>query len=566
MPTWFKLLHPFFGANNMRQILIAVVCLSAAVSTNAAPEPPTVCQNGMAPTVPQPIMPDLTGRLPAPDILDIALDCARRALWTHGDPNPDTAWSAAYRKRYSRILGKTPINTLVVPVQTQAYGFDWVERALITEQIAETASALGLKIADPALVTAALGNVARRINFAQVSELAQKMGVSRVLVSYAGHNAQYRMTFTLQDYRCNAQKICNVVGQKDWRALPFSHELPPFAVLHAKRQEIASWLAGKSVSVPERTTYAPTSNTFPWSPQQVAAGTVTTDAASVGLLLSALAPLYAETTRKQLWVRTLRQLLAQDPRSTGRAWRLAYAYQQLERRPLALAQVAKSAQPADIVMRELLNGNLPEARKAVLEVVAPFDRLLLEINVQDLIIAYKKEREFDTDLAQHAFESAADHWNPLLEARLHDRTSWPRIDHIAIKQLWDHTFPHNDLTLETVMTGVAVARDQSANSTVIALANLAHGRRAIDSLTAPRCCAAIPTTHAWSMAWFLEAQSEANLLNEIEFQHGTQGQPQNAKVLADQVKTVLSGKPDFEYVHANMLSALCRSHAGLHRQ
>lgn len=100
---------------------------------------------------------------------------------------PTSAWLAWRQNKGKKHLSAYSGNTLVLPVQVQAAGFDSPVRTVFAHQIYSHAKANMLRpIGTPELVNAAFGN-ARSISESEARQLAVDLGVTRIIESYAGH-------------------------------------------------------------------------------------------------------------------------------------------------------------------------------------------------------------------------------------------------------------------------------------------------------------------------------------------------------------------------------------------
>src|SRR5438128_2559171 len=169
-----------FAMRNLTVTACLVVCALTGQAVRAAGDParpavtyePAIMEDGFPVVVPTPpgcepakrvsrrgaTSPvDLTGKLPVPDYLDALYDCADpRGVGLRDLYKPRNDWLERDANRYSEVLARGKFSWLVVPVQTQYFGFDRIERALMSAEIADAFAAQG-EAPNTFLVARALG-------------------------------------------------------------------------------------------------------------------------------------------------------------------------------------------------------------------------------------------------------------------------------------------------------------------------------------------------------------------------------------------------------------------------
>src|SRR5690349_3871345 len=114
---------------------------------------------------------EIAGPLPAADQLDAVLAC-NSAPRTSDPAIPASRWFEADSRAYTALLSRQRSAWLVLPAQTQLYGFDRVERALIAAEVADAFADHGTS-PDPLLVARALGETRRRFLPEQVDAVTK---------------------------------------------------------------------------------------------------------------------------------------------------------------------------------------------------------------------------------------------------------------------------------------------------------------------------------------------------------------------------------------------------------
>jgi hypothetical protein len=145
------------------------------------------------------------------------------------------------KRLYASVLANYRADVLVVPFQVQGYGFDRVERAVMSADLALAIGSTGqYAIADPFLVARALGEGMRRYDPEAVEALASSLGAKKIVVAYVGHDDRESLTLTIQvrDPLSAAGQARQTPWQKDWKNIAFTKERTPFVVFHELLPEV----------------------------------------------------------------------------------------------------------------------------------------------------------------------------------------------------------------------------------------------------------------------------------------------------------------------------------------
>jgi len=532
---------------------IALVFFFCTPLAHAADRPP-VCQQSVVPLKDQTPVADLSGTLPVPDYLDSVVNCIGGLTggMTGRDQPIRSAWLEQDAKRYSALLSTARFPWIVLPAQTQYFGFDRTERALIGAAVADAFMDQG-SMPDTLLVARALGEVRRRYESWTVGSLTAAVGAIRRVEVYAGHDGERRMTLTIQLKKCAADGNCQLLKQHDWRNLAFSDESPPFQKAQQLQAEIRREILG--IVTPQasaRANAAGARTPLLPSPANVMDAAYVADA-RVASLLASLAPNYGELARERLSIVALREWLRAPTDAESRFF-AAFAAMDLERRPYALKLIEKLEDPAAQTLRNLLNGNLPDAQRSIAAVKAPLPRLMLAFKVQDLADFYGRKSQFDAALAQRVFGEVRDQWQSLITRRVADMDLWVGADHSDVKRRLDALSPVQGLSLNDVVVGSAVIDDDTGGQTGISLASFRHLRQALGGLRIADCCAAArPGAARWEMYWLLEGTAQADVLKDLWRLVSLQALPERALALTESYDSILGGEPQFEFARAAAL-------------
>jgi len=142
--VWLRNLRDDLMTRHFKALSVLVFCASTVQAIDQPPSCPQINVSFRK----HKITPDLNGALPVPDYLDTLVDCVGLAA------APRSEWLEDDAKRYAAVIARSKAAWLVLPAQTQSYGFDRIERALIGAEVAD-AFAGQAKIPDPMLVSRA---------------------------------------------------------------------------------------------------------------------------------------------------------------------------------------------------------------------------------------------------------------------------------------------------------------------------------------------------------------------------------------------------------------------------
>jgi hypothetical protein len=488
-----------------------------------------------------------TGKLPAPDYLDAVLECNVPRVG-HLDRLPSN-WLDAERAVYSAALEKAKTQILVVPFQVQGYALDRIERALMSIDLTYELSAR-LDVPDPTLVARAVGEGSRRIDQAAILELARRIHVRKVIVPFVGHDNSHAMTITIQVLDVeptNSGMRVVETKQQDWRAIPFTDDAPPFMKFHQILPQILADLSLGSKQHPPlpRRREQVAGSSFSGSPTEL----VSEHHLPASMVLSVLGALEspsAELARERLFQRALIDSMKFDDPGANTLFFQAYALMNLQHRPAALALLRHASEPEAVVLRALLNGDLPGARGAIANVTDPVKKLLLQVSIEDTRQDYGDPTPTDLKGALALFGTHDGDWLPLVKGRFGDSNSWTVDSAEEIKLLLDRAFHRPELELESIEAGDALLRTTPNNSLdiVIDIASARHVRKVAAQLEPVKCCTGgIAYATQWDLLWLIEGRADARLIRRLQMISGHQGNLRRALSVLDEYEPFFSGHP-----------------------
>lgn len=523
------------------------VLLSLTIcATSAAAEAPYACRSGLLPPKYLFGIEDLaTGKLPIPDYRETAFMCLSGGPPVRVPEVPASPWLEGERDLYSSVLATQPADILIVPVQIQGYGFDRIERAMMTADLAYAIGDAGGKVADPFLTALALGEGDRRLNDIAVEKLARKVGARKILWTYAGHDFKHTFTLTvrLQDLQAapGARQL-----QRDWRSMPFTNERTPAYAFHemlpAVLKELPLGLDPKRIAAAR---LAPTPTGIGSSPLAlVSTGSKSGADIATTSLLAALVPTGAERARERLFERAWLMAMRANVSKPELRFFEAYALLNLHRRPVALARIEGAGGPSFDALRALLDGNLPAAQSATAAVKNPLERLLLQIELRDLEFYYGVQKPTEAAVTALFAEAALPAWRPLLDARLNDGDQWYALDAVSVKETLDQTFPNKVLGLESLARGMAVVGNAILDDIAIDLASVRQTRQVATNLKVAACCRSQELrTGSWDLLWALEGWLDERIVRHIEQDANLRGLRAEAMADVARYEPLLKGHP-----------------------
>jgi hypothetical protein len=510
-------------------------------------EEPLACQQSYVPLkarTPTEIWPE---QLPARDYLDLIIDCLGLPEHETSLP-PRSLWVESQKTVFAAAVARTKADVFIAPFQTQGYGLDRIERAIMT---ADLAYELGRSrsVADPFLVARALGEGARRFEQGAIMRLAHAVGARRVVVPYVGHDRNHRMTISIQVFELTldgALPQSELEASRDWRAIPFTDDDPPYSVFHRMLPVVLKDLALTSPSPDRSPSLSPVG--FPSrvavSFPELATADPLALPTSVGLaLLGTLAATAGEMSRERLFERAYVASLHFDEAGAATDFLRAYTLMNLRRRPAALALIQDSSRPVDVVLGAILNGDLPGATTGLAAVPSGLERLLLSIQINDMRLYYERQGEPPLAESVAVFGEDAVEWHALVEGRSSNLDPWSVEPAVVPKYLMDEVFPVQGLDARTLLEGGIIVR-APADDISVDSATARHARRFVETAnTVPCCDAGSAKLNTWDLMFLLEGRGEARISRELYRLVRMQGLPEEAAVAFARYDDLFSGHP-----------------------
>jgi len=479
------------------------------------------------------------------------------------DPTLHSAWIDNEKKRFSSLLAAQPCDTLVVPAQGKNLSFDRATRSLMTAQIAELLGReAGRCVVDPYLAARALGEGLQQFTESETHKLAESVQAKTIVSAYIGHDGHMKMDVVLRIEAANdaSAHSYKMGSSKDWHAIEFSDEKPPFVVWRDKLPTMLAEVGFRNL--PQAPSpQQPAELAIPDSPVQLAEqpSRGAFDDAQRFALLGLLAPQpdFRPTERffEKSW------LAASNAADTAESRRVrARALYHLNYRPAALALLDGDDSAEARVLRELLNGNLFEAQKAQEGVKAPLDLLAGAMEIVDVSQAYSREHVDQLPGPLQEVAGRAPAWHMFLDARAGDMDEWHSASNLPLKVLLDKSYAIDGFSLQDFSRANASV-GKAPDDPEMQLLAIRHINRLLDKSPGRACCASFKAQpQALDFLDLTGARAQANIEKFIEHMLFAQGLPDRALELLDKYDAEFPGNPHFSLLRANVNAHLLQAH------
>ncbi len=479
-------------------------------------------------------------------------------------PRPKSEWIEAEKATYRALLKqKTPaFDALVVPFQVKGYAIDRPGRSLMTRYLSRVIENSGLSVPDPGLVDKALGSGYRSFDEAEVYKLANELGVKTLVMGFAGHYREEKMTIEIKiQARGGASSIGPLTGASShvWRDVPFSDEHPPSQTFRDILGEAASNLPFKARE--KRAPVAYKRENLAELPGRVldiftGAGRTPVLNAFYLQLTGMLHPGKA-IEKEYLFERSLVALEDVSPESPDYRILKARALFYLHRRPAAIAALGKANGPEEQALMAVLNGNAVELQKQYARIERPLVRLLTYIELSDLRYGYRIKKDDDeTKKLVQLYPAIALE----LFGTLHADDEWTVQSNITVKKRLDETFPVEGFTADGIIKTLAAKGDLSGSGDEVDFSVYSHRKRLFEAEARRLCCASAATSLVeMDYLDLLSAMGEHNLQKAVYFLNAVQSLPEEALDKSNRFDVIYRGHPEFTYRRGVVIKNLMAS-------
>jgi len=471
---------------------------------------------------------------------------------------PKSDWIEAEKALYRDVLKNRTFDILIIPFQVQAYAIDRPGRSLMTRYLASRIKdATDEKIPDPTLVARALGQDARSFDDQEIYDLADLIKAKIIIKGYVGHNRDEKMKLTViiqsRTEHGSFEPGINTT-QSEWQDTQFSDEHPPSEVFLGMLDEIISKLPLKSKRQHEVIVYKETPELLiPEKIQSIFQNKADPPIVSA-YFLQLLGMLFPEqtTANEYLFERSLLALTRVSPQSSGYNLLKARAYFYLHRRPAALKTLGASSMPADKAFLAYLNGNLLDIQKSVNEIQSPVQKLMAQIELNDLSLSYG--RDFDEKKIEDIVRTLPADWKMVVARRFHEMDTWYVQSNLDVKLKMDEDFPVPGVTAKDLFMKSFAIKESPLESADIDLSVYRHHRKVLTNRGRE-----FAQVNNW---WYpvemdyldlLCAIGESNVIKKIYLLGVIKHFPESAREVLDRYAPVYRGHPAITYLNSLIL-------------
>ncbi len=379
---------------------------------------------------------------------------------------PHSAWLNAQRQRAITRLSDKTYDLLVVPIQTSGNSLDATSRSLMTLSIAQRiANGTRLTVADPLLVSEALGSNRRVFSKEAVTALADKLKVKQVIVGFVHTNATHTTTaggtFTLSSHMLQRDasgalngKLLNQYTETD---IPFSYTEPPYHAFLDKRDNLINTVLSPARPLPDQPKYLSDRTALDLSgpiKQSLTNHSKNTlqSIHTLQLLGSLHAPGSSSRERSLLFERSLVLLEEFNPESSDYLLLRARAMAQLNRRPAAvkLLQAATDSQNTKELewLGEYLDGNLLDSN--YIDAIDTANSLNTISILENTRLTFEYHREPDWNKLSTALNTLHEEWRFLVSEAALDQYIWQDHTNGSLKLLLDISVHEPEFSMNAI--------------------------------------------------------------------------------------------------------------------
>jgi hypothetical protein len=470
---------------------------------------------------------------------------------------PRSEWIESRKVLYAELLKGNAYDVLIVPFQVRGYAVDRVGRSLMTRYLADRiAGSTALRTPDPTLVARALGEDARIMDEDGIFRLANELKVRFLIRGSVGHDRDEKLRLTLLVQEADNGRFAadSKSTRLDWRDIPFSDEHPPEAAFSGILDDVAAKLPFKVTGKPAPSVYGKEPDIpLPESPMTL----VTAKPASPvtgAYYLQLLGALFPEdsTAMEHLFERSLVVLNRVSPKSPDYPLLKARALFYLHRRPAALAALGRAATEEEKALQALLAGNLPELKKRVAGIKSPLQKIIAQIELNDLRWSYKER------IGSDDYKGISDkfpNWGMVVNRRLQAGDRWYTQENLQVKEQMDAVFPIANFSADELLTSKMALGNLAGDDADIDLSVHGHYRRSLGSKGRelwPANGNQYPVKGDYLD--LLHATGESNLLRRIYLTTFMQGLAESAIEQMNSYDKVYRGHPAMTYLKGSALA------------
>lgn len=518
-----------------------------------------------------PTRPDLPP-LPPPVHVFRDPDQGMQQGFPRGQARPVSDWLESEKRLHAKLLAGSKHDTLLVPFQITAWGFDRPTRALMSAELWLALSrATTWKIADPSLVAKALGEGQREYAPLPVLKLAESVGARRIIWAYAGHDRKGKMIIMLRslelvDVEPGKAAPRNPEKNVELRDLPMVADAAPIEAFEAALPTVMKQLGlDMPAALAPRSASSLALAELPATPARlVSSGENAAQDAYALLLLRALTPRMLESTQEAYAAKAYLALLRMTPDAPEYRALRARTLLALGARMAALKTLGTPRTDEERAVLALANGDLPRLRELAAREKNPLKRLLIKLEENRVAAGYGVRNQKQAKAEAVALKLPEPAWSYLVMRAYLDSENWSQFDNAYPKYLLDSDFPLPGYTLKEMVQGASSLGDEARVQSIVDLSVVDHVRRlAARASPEPGCCSFVSGRFApGDYLELLQAIGHDNLMRRITFLSSTQGLPDAAMGFANSIDPIYRGHPYYAAVRSQAQLKQSSQHAG----
>lgn len=481
-------------------------------------------------------------------------------------PHAKSEWKKREQKLYQDLLAHAQVDILIVPFQVQEFGLDRATRSLMTAHLAlALAQTKKTLVADPYVVSRALGEGERRIERDEVYRLANTLGAKKIIWGYVGHDGTDSMVLTLETQERAADGSLDAFGKaakKDFTGLRFADDKPPIEVYTTLLPDLVKSLGFPPAGLKEASLVSEfDASSLPTSP----AAMVVRDSdparqAYYFQILGALTPASAERTRERLFERSMLAIAQMSPRSPQYRALKTRALLYLGFRPAALAMLGRPSTLEEKELAAVLAGNLPALEALAEQTHSQMLRLLAKLDLNEMRFQYGIAYRQQSLQEYEALRLKDPTWRYLAERAFTDWHYWSQYSNLPLKQALDRDFPIPDFTADSILRSTAVLGQYDEATTSVTLSVYRHVQRALEVNAQKWCCKRFDYVLGdMDVLGFYEGLGNQNVIREAGFYTNIQALPKKSLAFIDKVDSIYREHPSLMLVRAWAEEELART-------
>jgi hypothetical protein len=478
---------------------------------------------------------------------------------------PKSLWQESEKALNETVLKKRTYDVLIVPFQVSGYAIDRIDRALMTRYLSRALeTSTDLKFPSPTLVMRTLGESSRTFNDYDVFQLANKLGVKKIIRGYVGHNLNEQMNITMivqirsdQEYFSPTTKS----EKYEWRDITISDERTPGEAFASILHDVTARL--QLTKTKKKAIKATLDEESPVLPSDIRE--LVTDKSTSPIVrayyLQLLGMLHPEqsVTKEQLFARSLVVLQEVSPHLSAFKVLKARALFHLYRRPAAVAVLGEPKSAEEHAVSAVLDGNLMLLEQSIKDIKNPLLNLISQIELFDLLWSYSGDQARSTSI--DAIVKHYPGWEAIIARRVQHRDNWKQQTNLEIKKELDRLFPIDDFTIQNIIKNKLAIGDISIDDDDVLFSVYNHYRRLLEKQPESWVTNESATLVKRDMLDLMVSIGESNLLKKIRLRRW-QALNEDIISLADRYEAIYQGHPEIAHQKAIALSQISYTKQG----